>query len=104
MGTRYLEGYTNPITFRGRFVTPPSKTTQLSVDGEAEEDTRQIFMANYPELTPGDILAQKSSGLRWRVMSIEASTPGGTLVSQRASVRRVLVEDIANSLFYPGDE
>lgn len=100
-GTGYVEGYANPVKFRGRFLNSPSKVDNVTVSGEMQVDMRTIFMAAYPIIDPGDILAEKGSGNRWHVESVDASMPGDSIVSQRVSVSRVRRESIANSLYYP---
>ena len=70
---------------------------------ENETLTRQIFMANWPILAPGDVLAEKKTGRRFRVRTIDTSDPNGVLVSQRATIERVNREYIENSLMYPGE-
>lgn len=102
-GTKTIQAYTNPILFRARFVAGGSKRTIVGNTGESEELAQTLFLTDYPELEPGDILAEKDNGDRWRVQDVETSEPGGVIVSQRAAVTLVLKDDIANELCYPGD-
>jgi hypothetical protein len=102
-GTRYLEGWANPIKFNGRFVNQTQKSTTISYDGETEGDDRQLFTAAFPMLEPGDVLAEKKNGRRWRVLTITASEPNNVLVSQHANVKRIDRQFVENSLVYPGE-
>lgn len=102
-GTGTIEAYTNPILFRARFISGGAKRTTVGELGESENLMQTLFLTDYPELEPGDILAEKDNGDRWRVESIETSEPGGVIVSQRAAVSLIIRDDIANELCYPGD-
>jgi hypothetical protein len=103
MGTRYLEGWSNPIKFNGRFVNQTQKVTQATSSGEDEHDFRTLWMVAFPLLEPGDVLAEKKNGRRWRVLELTVSEPNNVPVSQRAQVKRVDREFIENSLTYPGE-
>jgi len=100
MGTRYLEGFSNPVKFKARFITSPSITSEITLYGDKEIDTRNIFMSSFPILEPGDILVEKHNDNHWEVVSINTSEPGGVIVSQRAVVNRVQPNNIVNRLHY----
>lgn len=102
-GARYLEGWSNPIKFNGRFLNQTQKTTTISTPGENESDIRTLWMVAFPLLEPGDVLAEKKNGRRWRVLDLTVSEPNNVPVSQRAQVKRVDREFIENSLDYPGE-
>jgi len=102
-GTGYVEGWSNPIKFNARSVDGATKRTQMTQQNESEDDKRTFFTAAYPTLEPHDILAEKESGRRWRVLSVDTSEPNGVLVSQRFRVERVDREHIEAELMYPGE-
>ena len=100
MGTRYLEGFSNQVKFRARFITSASPRSEITVYGDKEVDSRSIFMSSFPVLEPGDILVEKDTDNHWEVTNINTSEPGGILVSQRATLSKVYHNNIVNRLHY----
>lgn len=103
LGTGYLEGWSNPITFRGRFLNGETRNTRISRLTESENLRRQMWTAHYPLLEPGDVLVEKDNARHWKVLTINVSDPNGVVVSQRANMELMDRENIENELFYPGD-
>jgi hypothetical protein len=103
-GTGYLEGWSNPIIFRARWLTPVPKVTIIETHGPAEEITRQMWTAAYPMIEPGDIIVEKETGRAWRVRNVTASEPNRVVVSQSMTVTSIDKQKIEGTLFYPGEE
>ncbi|MFB6374690.1 MAG: hypothetical protein ABEN55_16575, partial [Bradymonadaceae bacterium] len=58
MGTGYIEGWSDPITFRARFQSGLRKEVDLDQQtNETSRVKRQIFMTNWPILSPHDVLS-----------------------------------------------
>jgi len=102
-GTGYVEGWSNPIKFRARFLNGPTKQTRQTQQNEEEEDRRQLWTAAYPVMEPHDVLVEKENGRRWRIIRIDTNEPSGVIVSQMMTVRRIEREFIENDLMYPGE-
>lgn len=102
-GSGYIEGWSKPILFCGRFLEPLQRLTSVDTVNESESETRQLRMAGYPMLEPGDILAEKGTGKRYRVQHITGSEPNGVLVSQTVMCDDLAMDLIENDLGYPGE-
>jgi len=98
--TGVLEGWAEPILFRGRFIDPQQKNVQRSVT-EQERDVRTLFVSNVPILTVGDVLVQETLGYRFSVTDIRASTPNDVVTSQTATIERLRYEHEEARLVYP---
>ncbi len=103
-GTGYLEGWSNPITFRARWLTSIRKVSMIEVHGPSEEITRQGWTAAYPILEPGDVLVEKGTGTAWKVRNIDSSEPNGTVTSQAFTASAIDKQKQESGLFYPGEE
>lgn len=103
--TGFVEGYANPILFKGRFISTVQKQRQTQITGGQESLDSQLWMSNYPILEPGDLICEKGNGKVYEVRSVEVREPGGILVSQTAFVSQVSPQMYeAQNIFYPGDE
>lgn len=101
LGTGYLEGWSTPVTFRGRFKGGERQQQQVHNDGEDEQLRRQFWTVHYPILEPGDIVVEKQNDRHWRVISINTSVPNNVVVSQNVTAERLAHDQIENELHYP---
>ena len=81
-GTRYLEGWTNPVPFDASWRTQAQASSEITQLGDHESNRGQLFLAAFPVVEPGDVLIQQDDLTAWEVVSITTSSPGGYLVSQ----------------------
>lgn len=102
-GTGYIEGWANPIKFRGRWLSPKNKGQMIQATGQSEENIRQLWTAAHPILEPGDILIPKTMGEAWRVKNIQSSEPNGVVTSQSTTVSQIDRQKIEATLTYPGE-
>lgn len=103
-GTGYTEGWSDPIVFQAWFRGSQRREVRMNPrSNESEDLTRRLFLTNWPLLAPGDVLAEKKTGRRWRVRDIEVSDPNGVVVSQRPTIELAHREFIENDLMYPGE-
>ena len=103
-GTGYIEGWTLPVTFRLRWMTPVPKSTIIEAYGSSEEIVRQAWTAAYPIIEPGDMMVEKDTGRVWKTLNISSSEPNGVVVSQSLTLMQVDKQKIEGSLFFPGEE
>ncbi len=103
-GTGYLEGWSNPVKFRARWLVPVPKSTIIETHGPSEEITRQMWTAGFPIIEPGDIAVEKDTGRAWRVKNISASEPNRVVVSQSMTVTQIDKQKVEGNLFYPGED
>jgi len=101
LGAGYLEGWSDPVTFRGRFKGGERHQQHIAVSGEEEQLRRQMWTVHYPILEPGDVLVEKQNERHWRVISLNVSVPNNVVVSQNATIERLDRERIENELHYP---
>lgn len=102
--TGYIENWSNPIIFYGRWTDQVQKMKQITSTIDQEQEIRQLWTAAYPVIEPGDILAEKGTGKRYRVTNIATREPDGIIISQSASCKVLNREFIENELNFPGEE
>lgn len=100
MGTGYIEGWSNPIKFFGRWTNQVQKMTSLT-NREQEEDNRMLFTAAYPILEPGDVLAEKGTGKVYRIKNISSVEPDDIIISQNATCSIINRDFVESKLRFP---
>lgn len=93
--TNYAGGFFAPVKTRGLY--GPSQKTVQNLGFEYHPDEIYIEFANYPILSPGDIVKQDSIK-RYRVGGIRVSTRGSYVITQIAKVDEVNQNDIEYEL------
>lgn len=87
--TGSVEGYANPIKFKGRWINTVQKQSVVQVNGVKEEFQRQLWMTNYPVLENGDILCEKGTGRVYEVGTIDVRQPNNIVVSQTVVCKQI---------------
>ena len=104
-GTGYIEGWSNPILFKGRWRDRIQKQSRRSTYGEKDKEERRLWLSAYPILEIGDILIEKSTNKMFEVVTIGVTQPDNIVLSQNAqcsNVDRDFIE--STSLRFPEDE
>src|SRR5690625_1233673 len=99
-GVGYIEGWSNPGKFYGRWLTPIHRVTQLS-NFENEEEGRTMAMAAYPIIEPGDVLAEKGTGKVYRVRQVTSVEPNNIVISQNIVCSLINRDFIESKLEFP---
>ena len=92
-GTNYIGGYFDPINSRAFFNI--SKKIIRNIGFEIEPDQQFIEMANYPIVSPGDIIKHESN---YRVNNVRATRRSTYIISQFVQVERININDIEYEL------
>lgn len=93
--TNYVGGYFTPIDGRAFF-----NITQKQIENigfEYKPDRQLMETANYPLLTPGDIIRHEASG-NYRVNSVRATRRGTYIISQFVQMENINSNDIEYEL------
>lgn len=93
--TNYIGGFFKPVVTRG-FFGPSTKVIQR-MGFEMTPEAIYIETANYPLLSPEDIIKQHSIK-RYRIVNVRTSTRGTYIISQFAQVAEVNPNDIEYEL------
>lgn len=100
-GSRYLEGWSNPMIFWGHWLDSGTTATQSDYLGQTEVNYKQLFMTNSPVIDTGDVLIESDGPNAWRIVTADQRRPGGYLVSQTLSVSQIDPQHIEASLEFP---
>jgi hypothetical protein len=100
-GSRYLEGWSNPMLFYGHWLDSGTTATQSDYLGQTEVNYKQLFLTNYPVIDTGDVLIESDGYTAWRITSADQRRPGGYLVSQTLSLSQIDPQHIEASLEFP---
>jgi len=84
-GTGFYNGFYPPIVTWAN-LTPDNKTNPLPQWGETEPNDTRLFISNYPEVAPKDVIIEPSLMRLWMVESIETSARRGHLLHQLVTV------------------
>jgi len=100
-GVRYLQGWMNPAATAGYFRAPFEKATVHGQYGKSEESRNTLCTGCSVILEPGNYLAERDTGIVWRVNSGNDTSPGGRIITQNVEVERVAKDQIESDLTYP---
>lgn len=79
-GTGWINGYYNPVTFRGMKNTSP-KLSQINMFGEWKPSDALLYSLGYPPLKPRDIIADDEDNL-WTIVQIRTVERRGYVIEQ----------------------
>lgn len=92
-GAGYVGGYHAPVECYGMIITPDEATAHPQF-GTVETENTMIMLANYPDITSGDMIVE-AENVRWRVGSrITKIKKARALVRQQAPLHRIPEGDI----------
>ena len=103
-GTGYIEGWSNPILFKGRWRDQVNKSVQSNMYGESDSERRRLWLSAFPVLEIGDILIEKSTNNYFEVISITSREPDNIIISQNAQCENLDQDFIeSKTLRFPED-
>jgi hypothetical protein len=79
--TGYLDGFYSPIITWAN-MTPDTKTNPLPQWGETEPNDTRIFIGNYPEVLPKDVIIEPSILRVWTVENVDTTARRGHTLHQ----------------------
>jgi hypothetical protein len=91
-GTGWLNGYYNPVSFRGMKNTSP-KLSQINMFGEWKPSDSLLYTLGYPPLKPKDIIADDMDFL-WTVVQVRSVERLGYVVEQNAQIALLAQDEL----------
>lgn len=92
-GSGYVGGYYPQINTRVNF-SPSPEMVQLLETGETQANQSQLWLSNYPELSPRDMIVEFPEMKRWRVVTVGKTERLRATSRQIASVKEITRSDI----------
>jgi hypothetical protein len=79
--TGYLDGFYEPIITWAN-TTPDNKQNPIPQHGETEPNDTKIFISNYPEVLPKDIIVETTTMRTWTVENVDTTARRGCTLHQ----------------------
>lgn len=90
-GTGWINGYYNPVTFRGMKNTSP-KLSQINMFGEWKPSDSLLYMLGNPPLKTRDIISDDDNHL-WTIVQVRGVERLGHIVEQNAQIALISQDD-----------